>query len=110
MTEPNIVVTDASERSRFEVHFDGELAGFAEYRLRSDRIVFTHTEVDDRFQGHGLAGRLARHALDAARAAGLRVTPLCPYIAKWIGEHPEYVDLVDDAHRDLVSWRPPERS
>ncbi|GJF06441.1 hypothetical protein PSD17_53880 [Pseudonocardia sp. D17] len=52
--------------------------------------MFTHTEVDDRFGGRGLGGVLARGALDAARARGLRVRPDCPFIRSWIEKHPEY--------------------
>lgn len=95
----DVRVVDVPDRGRFELRVDGELAGFAEYRLRPGRIVFTHTEVDDRFQGRGLAARLARAVLDSARERGLRVTPLCPYIARYIRRHPEYVPLVDDQHR-----------
>lgn len=96
----DIEVTDNPERSRFEVRLDGALAGFADYRLHQDRLVFTHTEVDPDYQGYGLAGRLARTGLETARERGLRVTPLCSYIADYIRKHPEYVSLVDERHRD----------
>lgn len=87
-------IADARERSRFEISLDGEPAGFAAYRLRGPTIVFTHTEIDPRFEGRGLAGELVRFALDAARDAGLTVKPLCPYVAAYIDKHPEYRDLV----------------
>lgn len=92
-------VVDVPDRARFELRVDGQPAGSAEYRMRPGRIVFTHTEVDDRYQGRGLAARLARAALDSARDRGLQVTPLCPYIAGYIRRHPEYVPLVDENHR-----------
>jgi predicted GNAT family acetyltransferase len=97
-----VEVTDQPDRDRFEVTVDGVLAGFAEYRRRPGRVVFTHTEVGDRFQGQGVAGLLVRAGLEAVRAAGLQVTPLCPYVAEYIRRHPEFVDLVDQAHRDDV--------
>ena len=46
-----IDVADAPENSRYEARIGGELAGFADYVLREGRIVFTHTEVDDAFEG-----------------------------------------------------------
>ncbi|HEY2205334.1 MAG TPA: GNAT family N-acetyltransferase [Pseudonocardia sp.] len=98
-----ILVRDAAGQSRFEITVDGELAGFSEYRSRPGRIVFTHTEVAERFQGRGLAGRLIRTALDTARRRGLEVTPLCPYVAEFIRRHPDYLDLVDDGHRGQLS-------
>ncbi|GAB3769748.1 hypothetical protein FB382_001459 [Nocardioides ginsengisegetis] len=81
--------------SRYEAYVGGELAGFAEYEIDDERIVFTHTEVADAFEGQGVAGQLARTALDDVRASGkYRVVPRCPYIKKWIDKHPDYQDLV----------------
>jgi predicted GNAT family acetyltransferase len=91
----DIEVTDNPDESRFEARVDGEVAGFAAYRLSDGRIVFTHTEVDDAFGGQGVGGALARGALDQVRAAGDRqVVALCPFIAAWIDKHPDYQDLL----------------
>ncbi|GAY11605.1 GNAT family N-acetyltransferase [Pseudonocardia sp. N23] len=92
MTDP--VVVDRPGRSRFEILVDDEVAGRAHYRLHDGVMVFTHTEVEDRFGGRGLGGALARGALDAARARGLRVSPDCPFVKSWIEKHPEYADLL----------------
>ena len=89
-----ITVVDDPAASRYELHVRGELAAFTNYRLAPNRIVFTHTETLDGFAGHGLATRLARAVLDAARARGLRVVPQCPFVAQYVDEHPEYQDLV----------------
>ena len=81
--------------NRYEAYVDGELAGEAYYELDDRRIVFTHTEVDDRFGGKGVGSSLARFALDDVRANGSRrVVPRCPFIKSWIEKHPEYDDLV----------------
>ena len=90
----DIDVRDNTAASRFEALLDGGLAGFAEYHDRGGRRVFTHTEVDPAFEGRGIGGALARGALDATRAAGLGVVPLCPFIKAWIERHPDYADLV----------------
>ena len=100
MTEDaQIVVTDAPERKRFEASVEGELAGFLVYRLRPGLLALIHTEVEERFEGHGLGGRLARFALDQARAEGLAVLPFCPFVDDWIKRHREYVDLVPADYR-----------
>ena len=89
-------VQDNRDESRFEARDEaGVVAGFAAYRRQDDRIVFTHTEVDDAFEGHGIGSTLVRHALDAARADHLRVDPHCPFVRSWIEHHPDYADLVD---------------
>ena len=91
----DVTVKDNPNANRYEVSVDGELAGFAEYRLRGDEgIDFTHTEVFERFSGQGLAQQLAAAALDSARERGLAVRPYCAFIKKYIQKNPEYVDLV----------------
>lgn len=93
MTE--VVVTDNPEMSRYEARIGGELAGIAMYELHARSIVFIHTEVLPEFEGHGVAGALARHSLDEVRAKGERdVVPTCPFYRSWIDKHPDYADLV----------------
>jgi uncharacterized protein len=87
-------VTDNPDESRFEIHADGELAGFAAYRLLGSQIAFTHTVTEDRFRGHGVGGHLVRAALDAARERHLAVLAYCPFVQSWIAGHPDYADVV----------------
>ncbi|HUG48836.1 MAG TPA: GNAT family N-acetyltransferase [Candidatus Limnocylindria bacterium] len=95
MPAETVEVRDNPEASRFEIHFDGNLAGFSAYIVRPTRLVFTHTEVDEALEGRGLGSKLAQGALDDVRRRGLRITPRCPFIAAYIRRHPEYADLVD---------------
>jgi uncharacterized protein len=91
----DVVVTRNEDEQRWEARVDGELAGIAAYQLTDKLIVFTHTEVEPAFEGRGIAGVLARTALDAVADEGTRkVMPLCPYIKAWIGRHPDYKRLV----------------
>jgi uncharacterized protein len=88
-------LADDADGERFVARLDGAVVGAAYYVRRGDRIVFTHTEVDDAHEGHGIGSALARYALDAARAEGKRVVPRCPFIAAYIARHADYADLVD---------------
>jgi predicted GNAT family acetyltransferase len=93
----DVEVTNNQAEKRYEARVDGELAGSASYELSDDLIVFTHTEVDDAYEGQGLGSKLARGALDGASAAGLAVHPACPFIARYIKRHPKpYLDLVPE--------------
>lgn len=92
MAEP--LIRDNPDESRFEILIGDEIVGVSEYETRPGVRAFTSTEVDDRFQGQGLAGRLIAAALDATRADGLAVEPYCPYVRGYIAKHPAYVDLV----------------
>lgn len=92
-----VEVTFAESRHRWEARVDGELAGKAYVRRRDRVVVFTHTEVDDRFEGNGVGSALARTALDAVAAeGGTRVRPDCPFIRAWIERHPDYQRLLED--------------
>jgi predicted GNAT family acetyltransferase len=100
-TAANVRVLDVPERSRFEIRVDDELAGFTEYRRRRGLIAFTHTLIDPRFEGHGLASRLVQTALSEARSEGLSVLPFCPFVRSYIAAHgEEYLDLVPADLRD----------
>ncbi|WP_406831779.1 GNAT family N-acetyltransferase [Pedococcus sp. KACC 23699] len=91
----DVLVTHHPELSRYEARVDGELAGFAAYKVTRGHQVFTHTEVDPAFEGQGVGGALARGALDDVRSRGENdVVAMCPFIAAWIAQHPDYQDLV----------------
>jgi hypothetical protein len=93
----DVATSHNPDASRYEAHLDGELAGFAEYELTDQLVIFTHTQVEDAYEGHGVGSALARFALDDVRASGTRkVLPLCPFIKGWIEKHPDYADLVAD--------------
>jgi len=90
----DISVRDNPAGNRFEAFVDGSLAGFAAYAVADGVITFTHTEVDDAFEGQGVGSALVRSALDRVRETGrLRVQPLCPFVRAWLEHHPDYQDL-----------------
>jgi len=92
-------VTDNPDQEQYEIRADGELAGFVQYHLRDGVIAFLHTQTDPRFRGHGVAGTLVRSSLEAARERHLAVLPYCPFVQRWLTEHPEYTDLVPEDRR-----------
>lgn len=81
------------EATRFEADLDGRLAVCA-YRRVDGTLHLTHTEVPPSLQGQGIAAALVQAALDWARAEGLRVRPLCSYVAAYMRRHPETRDLL----------------
>ncbi|MEV0006169.1 GNAT family N-acetyltransferase [Micromonospora sp. NPDC050980] len=93
----SFLVEENAAKHRFEILVDDALAGFSAYLPRGEVLVFTHTEVDDRFQGQGVGGALIRGTLEKVRARGGRVVPRCPFMAAFIERHPDYADLVVDA-------------
>ena len=87
--------TVSEEPGRFTIAIDGRTVGLATYVDRGGRRIFPHTEVDWAFRNRGLATILVDEALQATRAAGLRIVPACSMVAGFVDEHPEYADLVD---------------
>ena len=88
-----IVVRNNEALQRYEAQVNGQLAIIA-YRRMGDQIIFTHTEVPEELEGHGIAARMAHVALEDARAQHLSVIPRCPFVASYIQRHPVYLDLV----------------
>jgi hypothetical protein len=87
-----VVVNDEKAR-QFQLRVEGHLA-LIQYVYSNDSIVFVHTEVPPALEGRGLAGKLARAALEYAREHELSVVPRCPFVAAYIRKHPEYQSLV----------------
>jgi hypothetical protein len=88
-------IVDDPQRHRYEMTVDGQLAGHIDYRLKNGNIIdLVHTEIGRAFEGRGLASKLAKFALDDARAHGRRVICTCEYIAGYVKKHPEYDDLL----------------
>jgi predicted GNAT family acetyltransferase len=92
-----VTVVDVPAHSRYEARLDGQLVGHVAYRLAAGTITFIHTEVLPGNEGRGVGTTLARTVLEDARSRGLRVRPLCPFIAAYIRRHPEHADLVGPA-------------
>lgn len=78
---------------RYELEVDGHLAVVL-YRRADGVITFTHTEVPKALAGRGIGSRLARGALELARADGHRVVAQCPFVAGYLAKHPEFADLM----------------
>lgn len=88
-------VVDVPDAGRFELREDGAVVGIADYRPDGDVLVVPHTEIARNRRGEGLGAVLVGGMLDHVRASGRTVRPLCWYVAQFVGEHPEYADIVE---------------
>lgn len=98
------VVRRVDDRHRYEILVDDQRAGLTAYRDRDDRRVFFHTEIDDAYAGQGLAAILVEQALNDVRADGMRIVPVCPYVAKFLTKHQEFADITDPVTPEVVTW------
>jgi len=87
-----LTVEHRPELSRFQATVEGRLS-VADYRLSNGVLHMTRTEVPPALQGRGIAAAMVQAALQHALSQGLRVNPLCSYVARYMQRHPETQDL-----------------
>ena len=96
----SISIVKNEKLNRFEIYFDGELAGFAEFEVSNQKISYPHTEIDPRFSGKGLGSQLIKEALDEALDQNLEVAPYCSFVSAYIKKNSEkYLHLVPEGQR-----------
>lgn len=92
-TPTPLTITHQPQAGRFEAIVEG-LRCEADYHLRDGIMHITHTGVPPALEGRGIAAQLVQTALTWARAQGLRVNPVCSYVAVYVRRHPEWQDLL----------------
>ncbi|HZV69194.1 MAG TPA: GNAT family N-acetyltransferase [Saprospiraceae bacterium] len=86
-------VVNNTKDHRFEIDLDGKFA-IVPYDIKDDIIGLFHTEVPEEYGGKGLGTKLALYALNYAKDHNLKILPYCPFIAKYIKEHPQWTQYV----------------
>jgi predicted GNAT family acetyltransferase len=81
-------VEDNKNASRFEVTVDG-LVAFLDYERTANELAILHTEVPPALRRRGLGSLLAKTAIGVARAEGLRLKVLCPFVQAYRRTHPD---------------------
>ena len=81
------------ERRRYETEVKGYTA-FVEYIKAKDAMYLTHTEVPVQLEGNGVGSALVKHVLSELQEQDIKVAPLCPFVASYIRQHPDYKPLV----------------
>ncbi len=92
---PSCVVVRVPDQSRYEAHDpeSGRTIGWLNYRVEGAVTVIHQTVTVPEFRGRGVAGCLARQALDDAIDEGQQVDALCWYVAEYIERNPRYYSL-----------------
>ena len=90
----DVTVRDNPAELRYEAREGDRLLGEIRYRTEPGLVVLVHTDVASSAEGSGVGSALVAGALDDIRSRGLRVVPLCPFVAAYIRLHPEYDTLV----------------
>jgi uncharacterized protein len=61
-------------------------------RVNPKLIIAEHTGVPDAFRGTGIGRALVARLVEDARAQGVKIIPLCPYVNSERRKHPEWSD------------------
>ncbi len=56
-------------------------------------IIADHTYSPDSMRGKGVASALVQQLVADARAEGIKIVPLCPFVGAQFASHPEWADL-----------------
>lgn len=94
-----MIITNNKKEFRFETILeDGEIARL-EYRWLRGSMVLMHTIVPASGRKKGVGSELVKFVLDYLRTNNLKMVIYCPFVTKYVNEHPEYQDLIDTRDR-----------
>ena len=62
-------------------------------RANAHLIIADHTEVPDALRGRGVGLALVTRLVEDARAEGVKIMPLCPYVNAERRKHPDWNDV-----------------
>lgn len=83
------------EEGRFVLPIGDDEAELLYAEVSPGVLEYGHTFVPPNLRGSGAGGKVVRAALEYAQSEGLRVRPLCSFVAAFIARHPEFKGLVD---------------
>jgi len=72
----------------------GKLIGECEFEPSADKWIITHTGVREAYEGKGIARKLVLKVIEAARAAGVKISPVCSYARKMMAGKEEFKDVM----------------
>ena len=90
----DIRTEDGPKGGRYVTGEPGVEAEMTFSRASPKLIIIDHTGVPDIYRGQGIGAKLAEHAIEAARAGGWKIIPLCPFMKAQVQRHPEWMDVI----------------
>lgn len=81
-------------KGRYVIRRDGQEAELTYSITSPTMIIADHTGVPDSFRGTGAGLALATRLVEDARAEGVRIVPLCPFVKAQFGRHPDWADVL----------------
>lgn len=79
---------------RYIARLEGAQAEMTFSRASPTLVIIDHTGVPDALRGKGVGQALALHAVEAARAGGWKIIPLCPFFKAQAQRNPDWRDVI----------------
>ena len=80
-------------KGRYVIRHDGAEAELTYSVVSPTLIIADHTGVPDAFRGTGAGLAMVERLVADARAEGVKVMPLCPFVNATRKKHPEWADV-----------------
>jgi uncharacterized protein len=96
---PAMEIINNKRLFRFEAALPGGEIATLEYRWLKGNMVLMHTLVPASGRGKGAGSILVKFVLDYIRGNHLKMIVYCPFVTKYIKDHPEYAELVVEVKR-----------
>lgn len=93
MADGEITKEAGPTKGRYVLRQNGAEAELTWSVVSPTKIIADHTGVPDALRGTGVGKRLVEHLVEDARANGLTVVALCPFVAAQARRHPEWADV-----------------
>ena len=94
MSDLDVKREDGPTGGRYLVTIDGHTAEMTYSKAGVTRLIIDHTGVPDALRGKGAGQAMVQRAVEDARAAGVKIIPLCPFAKAQISKHPEWQDVL----------------
>ncbi len=83
----------SGSKGRYVMRRDGDEAELTFSIVSPTLIIADHTGVPDSFRGTGAGKALVERLVAEARAEGVKIVPLCPFVNAQRARHPEWADV-----------------
>lgn len=85
---------DNVENHQYEIRVEGNIAKIEYIKSDNGEIYLIHTEVPAVLGGKGIGSQLAEKVLTDIEQQGLRLVPICPFVAGYIHKYPDWRRIV----------------
>ncbi|RUR57571.1 GNAT family N-acetyltransferase [Vreelandella populi] len=86
---------EGETRGRYLIQLDKGKAELTYSKAGDSLIIVDHTFVPGSMRRKSIGAALVRHAVEEARHAGKKITPLCSFVSAQFARHPEWNDVLN---------------